>query len=89
MKSVWRKAAEIVDDSRGFKSLPCCDALGEVLPLFSEWAVARNKFAAIFRDVDPTFLYWWEPPYVEGNPDRNARVLALLLMQEIEKDGQR
>jgi hypothetical protein len=89
-KSVWRKAAGIVDGEQCpgcSKPATCCHAIRylgrpERQPY---WEADEAAFAALFGPAYYITRNWWRPP----PKDRTARVLALLLMDCIlEKDEQ-
>lgn len=79
-KSVWLRAAEIVDSGRG----GCCNAIelaryGRISHL-DPIAPENYRFRYVFREVNAA--YWW-PLTAKG---RTARVIALLLMDEMERN---
>lgn len=79
-KSVWRRAAEAID-RKDFYS--CCVAVVVASGSLEE----NNRFVNMF-------VRYFRPHRLKSNrafwPDeaRNERVIALLLMDELEKDGQ-
>ena len=83
--SVWRRAAELVD--RTYPADPeerygCCRALRHTSATHRQ----EYEFSKIFGPKKH-FSYWWDDPYNGATADRTARVIALLLMELIERDS--
>lgn len=102
--SVWLKAAEIVDNpnpriGRGEFGRGCCTAIAVALDPTACDGESMDRTTASAQ----TFAQWfgpkmgdpdWAGAYFWGNPDyrnphnRTARIIALCLMDCLEKDGQ-
>jgi hypothetical protein len=85
MKSVWRRAAELVtQEIKGTEGElnACCTALEIVA---GSESIEARWFADIFK---PAYIscFWWGYPDRENTEAETARVLALLLMEQIEAD---
>ena len=88
MKSVWRKAAELVDREIG---CGCCYAIKQSIPsAYTKYPDGYGdvpeiqRFANVFEPKAPECGVWW---WAFGAGGAGPRVIALLLMELIERDG--
>lgn len=86
-KSVYRKAAEELFYSP-YLVLGCCWALSEAVASEEEEALFQDYFKYTHKNDEPgRKSAYWMGMYDERTEDiKNRRILALLLMEQIEKD---